>query len=492
MSLNANHVLNEYEPNLELANAVLESTLEWSAVSSQLRTELGEDVYTSWFARLKLENICQDHVTLSVPTRFLKSWLEAHYLDPLTKILQSHQSTLRRVSLVVRTVEGNNAAPVSKSEPIAKKSPHRSVPFMVGGMQNNLNSSDDDVVSSPLDKRYCFSSFFAGKSNALALAAAQECAECGSGKNATYNPLFVYGGVGLGKTHLVQAIANKAHSLGHRVVYLTAERFMFGFVSALKTQSAIAFKEALRNIDLLIVDDVQFLTGKSIQHEFGHTLNALIEGCRQVVVTADRRPSELEALDDRVRSRLGGGLVVEIGALDDELREKIVHSRIEAARHRHPEFKVSQGVVDFVVQTVTTNGRDLDGAVNRLLAHAMLAQSPLSVENASDAIRDLVFSGDSRRIRIEDIQRIVAQHFNVSRSDLLSARRTATVVRPRQIAIYLSKILTLRSLPEIGRRFGGRDHTTVLHAVRKIENLMESDARLMQDIERLKSMLQSC
>jgi chromosomal replication initiator protein len=295
--------------------------------------------------------------------------------------------------------------------------------------------------------------------------------------------------VGLGKTHLLQAVAHSASALTRRVIYLTAERFMYGFVSALKAQTAIAFKEKLRGIDVLVIDDVQFLQGKSIQQEFCHTLNALIDARRQIVIAADRPPGDLESLDERVRSRLAGGLCVEMGGLDEALRIKILEARITAARQLHPNFEVSSAVMAYVASVIQTNGRDLDGAVNRLLAHASLSGAPIGVETAEIAIRDLVRTHEPKRIKIEDIQKLVAGHFNVSRADILSARRTANVVRPRQIAMYLSKVLTLRSLPEIGRRFGGRDHTTVLHAVRKIEALSTADGALSEELELLKRML---
>ena len=265
---------------------------------------------------------------------------------------------------------------------------------------------------------------------------------------------------------------------------------MYSFVLALKAQTAVAFKERLRAIDLLAIDDLQFLTGKSLQQEFCHTINALIDAGKQIVVAADRPPAELENLDERVSSRLAGGLCVEMGSPDEHLRQKMLANRIVAAQALHPNFAVPRTVLAYVASVVTTNGRDLDGAVSRLLAHATLSGEPLSVDVAEAAIRDLVRSREPRRVKIEDIQKLVAGHYNVSRADILSSRRTATVVRPRQIAMFLSKMLTLRSLPEIGRRFGGRDHTTVLHAVRKIEGLAASNRAISDELELLKRMLQ--
>jgi chromosomal replication initiator protein len=358
------------------------------------------------------------------------------------------------------------------------------------GSKTNRESAESGILSgSPLDHRLVFSNFLVGRSNQLAYAAAQRIKTSDPNAPLLYNPLYLHACVGLGKTHLLQAIAHEGLSDGRRVIYLTAERFMYGFVAALKAQTAIVFKEKLRAIDLLIIDDIQFLQGKSIQQEFCHTLNALIDARRQIVIAADRPPADLDSLEERVRSRLAGGLCVEMGALDETLRIQILERRVAAAKMTHPAFDVPDAVLAYVANVIQTNGRDLDGAVNRLLAHTSLSGSRLTVETAEAAIRDLVRTKDPKRVKIEDIQKLVASHFNVSRADILSSRRTANVVRPRQIAMYLSKVLTLRSLPEIGRRFGGRDHTTVLHAVRKIETLATSDGNFSEEIELLKRIL---
>ena len=344
---------------------------------------------------------------------------------------------------------------------------------------------------SPLDPRLTFETFVVGRSNTLAHAAAKQVAQARRGDPVMFNPLYIHAGVGLGKTHLLQAIAWAGNASAERkVLYLTAEKFMYGFVSALRAQTALAFKEALRGIDVLVIDDLQFLQGKSTQAEFCHTLNALIDAGRQVVIAADRPPTDLESLDERVRSRLAGGLVVEMGSLGEELRLEILKRRVAAARQHHPGFDVPAPVLAFIAKSVTHNGRDLEGALNRLLAHSKLTGQPVTMEMAEREVRDLIRPQEPKRVKIEDIQRIVARQYNVSRADLLSSRRTANVVRPRQVAMYLAKTLTLRSLPEIGRRFGGRDHTTVLHAVRKIEGLVGNDTALAEEIEVLKRQLQ--
>jgi chromosomal replication initiator protein len=469
------------------------ATSAWDRVKRRLRAEFGEDVFSSWFARLELDAMTDDTAHLSVPTRFLKSWIQAHYLDKVLALLTAELPGVSRVALVVRSaVKAAPArpatappAPTPEAPPEPQQRPAQ--PFL--RTIDPAPAREDELSGSPLDRRMTFDTFYVGRSNALAHAAALQVARANPGEPVPYNPLFVHASVGLGKSHLIQAIAHLAEGRSRRVLYLTAERFMYGFVAALKAQTAIAFKEKLRAIDILVIDDLQFLAGKSIQQEFCHTLNALIDGGKQVVVAADRPPADLETLEERVRSRLAGGLVVEIGALDEELRVKILKARIEAARVHHAAFDVPDSVIAYVAHQVNSNGRDLEGAVNRLLAHSALSGAGMALETAEAAIRDLVRNREPRRVKIEDIQRVVAKHYNVTRADILSLRRTATVVKPRQVAMYLSKTLTPRSLPEIGRRFGGRDHTTVLHAVRKIEGLVGRDSTLAEEVDLLKRLL---
>ena len=480
----------------------------WMRICRRLRLELGEDVFSSWFGCLELDALSDADAYLSVPTKFLKSWIQSHYTDKILQALASEFPMTKRVSINVRSstrpvppraigshldpvtcgdaelVKGRNVTSLASSSPMVASA--ATLPRKTASMEG---SEAETLSGSPLDRRLIFSNFLVGASNQLAHAAAQRIAFAAPGDPLLFNPLYLHASVGLGKTHLLQAVAHAASSAKHKVIYLTAERFMYGLVAALKAQTAIAFKERLRAIDLLVIDDIQFLQGKSIQQEFCHTLNALIDSRRQIVIAADRPPGDLESLEERVRSRLAGGLCIEIGGLDEALRIKILEARIAAAKLVHQTFEVPAAVVAYVASVVQTNGRDLDGAINRLLAHASLNGAPLSMETAERAIRDLVRTPEPKKIKIEDIQKLVASHFNVSRADILSSRRTATVVRPRQVAMYLSKLLTPRSLPEIGRRFGGRDHTTVLHAVRKIQGLVTADGTLSEEIELLKRML---
>ncbi|MBI1203943.1 MAG: chromosomal replication initiator protein DnaA [Rhodopseudomonas sp.] len=476
-----------------MTNADQES---WVRVKARLRAEVGDDVFSSWFARMDMESLDEGAVRLSVPTRFLKSWIQSHYAERVLACWQAEQEAVGRIELIVRSaVIKTTVQAKPKAELTVTAADNAGRVASSTAASRPMSAGDpgahEALGGSPLDARLTFDSFVVGRSNTLAQAAAKQVASARQGDPVMFNPLYIHAGVGLGKTHLLQAITWAGNAAGERkVLYLTAEKFMYGFVSALRTQTALAFKEALRGIGVLVIDDLQFLQGKSTQAEFCHTLNALIDAGRQVVIASDRPPSELESLDDRVRSRLAGGLVVEMGALGEELRFEILKARVQAARSHHPSFDVPLPVLSYIAKTVTHNGRDLEGALNRLLAHNKLTGQSVTLEMAEREVRDLIRPQEPKRVKIEDIQRVVARQYNVSRSDLLSSRRTANVVRPRQVAMYLAKTLTLRSLPEIGRRFGGRDHTTVLHAVRKIEGLVGNDMALAEEIETLKRQLQ--
>jgi len=462
-------------------------------VRNRLRAEVGDDIYSSWFARMDLEAIEDGAVRLSVPTRFLKSWIQSHYAERVLACWQAEEAKVGRIELIVRSAVLRSAVAKPKAEAetaerarYANGNSGAGRPMMAGDAQVH-----EALGGSPLDPRLTFDTFVVGRSNTLAHAAAKQVAAARRGDPVMFNPLYIHAGVGLGKTHLLQAITWTGNGAGERkMLYLTAEKFMYGFVSSLRTQTTLAFKDALRGIGVLLIDDLQFLQGKSTHAEFCHTLNALIDAGRQVVIASDRPPSDLESLDDRVRSRLAGGLVVEMAPLGEELRLEILKARVLAARGHHPSFDVPEPVLSYIAKTITHNGRDLEGALNRLLAHNKLTGHPVTLEMAEREVRDLIRPQEPKRVKIEDIQRVVARQYNVSRSDLLSSRRTANVVRPRQVAMYLAKTLTLRSLPEIGRRFGGRDHTTVLHAVRKIEGLVGNDMALAEEIEILKRQLQ--
>lgn len=461
----------------------------WTRAKERLRVLVGENVYSSWFARMQFESTKGNTVELSVPTGFLKSWINDHYSGKLLECMQSEISTIEAVKITVRSVVIRTK--ITDKPPAAVPVP-RGPQSLIGALavpRGPIAIANNSLGGSPLDPRLTLGSFMVGRSNTLVQAAVTQASQACVGDTPLFNPLYIHSGVGLGKTHLLQAIVWAAKP-ERKVLYLTAERFMYGFLSAVRSHSTLAFKDVLRTIDTLIIDDLQFLQGNATQSEFCHVINTLVDAGRQVVIAADRPPGDLENLDERVRSRLTSGLVLEIGAHDEELRLEILKSRVAAAKHHYPGFDVPLQVLSFIAKIVMSNGRDLEGAINRLLAKNTMNGQIITLEMAEREVRDLVRPQEPRRVKIEEIQRIVARQYNVSRADLLSSRRTANVVRPRQVAMYLAKTLTLRSLPEIGRRFGGRDHTTVLHAVRKIEHLVGADNALAEEVENLKRQLQ--
>ncbi|MGZ5849005.1 MAG: chromosomal replication initiator protein DnaA [Methyloceanibacter sp.] len=460
----------------------------WARVKSRLRAELGEDVFASWFRGVELERVDDTVVHLSVATRFLKNWLRSHYYDFVLRLARAEWQNVERVEFKVRQLHFGSEAPKDLARP--RRTP---VPEAIEAtpLPMPLRTGYGGFEGSPLDPRLTFGTFVIGGSNRLAHAAAHEVAGAFSTPQQLFNPLFVHGNVGLGKTHLLHAISwdVKQRRPEAQVLYLTAERFMSGFVQALRARDALAFKEKLRKIDILLIDDMEFLQGPTIQQEFCHTLNSLIDGGRQVVVAADRAPTQLDKLDMRMRSRLGGGLVAEIGTMDYDLRHKILLKRAAEACAETRGLNVSDTVLAFLAERLTESGRELEGAVHRLRASFQLTDEAVTLEIAEQIVRDLMRGAEPRRVRIDDILRTVSKHYGVNRGDLLSGRRNRSIVRPRQIGMYLAKLLTSRSLPEIGRRFGNRDHTTVLHAIRKIEQLMNDDDQLREEIELLKRLL---
>ncbi|MCC6734876.1 MAG: chromosomal replication initiator protein DnaA [Bauldia sp.] len=479
---------------VEPAIAAVPTAAAWARVLERLRKGLGEDVYSSWFARVEFEAGDAGSVMLSVPTRFLKSWIHGNYREKLVDLWLAEGFALRRIDITVRSAVRPRAEATPPAAAVEPEPRERPAPTMLAHAKAvaeapKRTNHGGPLGGSPVDPRLSFETFCEGAANRVALAAARSVS---GGAAASFNPLFLHAGVGRGKSHLLHAIAQASRGahMGRNVVYLTAEHFMFRFVAAIRNQSGVAFKESLREIDVLLIDDVQFLQGKSAQQEFCHLLNVLIDGARQVVVAADRPPAELESLDERVRSRLGGGVALEIGSPDLDLRKRILRMRLAAAREISPNLDIPETVIDYVAQTVATNGRDLEGALNRLVAQWQFTNVPVTIPSAEVTLRDLIGTREPRRVRIEDIQKVVSRHFNVSKADLLSSRRTRTIVRPRQIAMHLSKVMTPRSLPEIGRRFGGRDHTTVLHAVRKIEELMREDRSFADEVELLRKMVE--
>ncbi|MGH7046566.1 MAG: chromosomal replication initiator protein DnaA [Stellaceae bacterium] len=465
-------------------SATSTSQAQWNRVLVQLKQEVGDTAYRSWLMPISVQRVDSGEAVIAAPARFFRDWVAAHYADRILALWRAENRQVKRVSVIVAAVApaaGSSASPAAAAAEASHSLPNPEEPAAM---------LDDDRPQAPgLDPRFTFGNFVVGKPNELAHAAARRVAEACAGtvRTVPFNPLFLYGGVGLGKTHLMHAVAwhVRKQACGRKVIYLSAEKFMYQFVRALRFKSTMDFKEEFRSVDLLMIDDVQFISGKeSTQEELFHTFNALVDQNRQIVVSADKSPSDL-GLEERMRSRLGWGLVADLHPTTYELRLGILQSKAEQTNLRIP-----QKVMEFLAHKITSNVRELEGALNRITANMQLVGREITLESAQEELHDLLRSHE-RRVTIDEIQRRVAEHFNVRLAEMMSERRARIVARPRQVAMYLAKQLTTRSLPEIGRKFGGRDHTTVIHAVRKIEELMASDPALAEDVELLRRMLQS-
>ncbi|CAA2136485.1 Chromosomal replication initiator protein DnaA [Hyphomicrobium sp. ghe19] len=469
-----------------------------------LKVQLGDEVYSSWFKSLEFESFDGRIVKVSVPVKFVRNWIQEHYSDHLLHCSRIEFATVERVEVVwrqpgavaqrpgeVRSQDANHAVIAATPPPAA----HTDLPQRPAALRAPVlpvqRTSAGGLEGSPLDPRYTFDSFVVGASNRMAHAGATQVAETVLSGAPGYNPLYIHSQVGLGKSHLLHAIAweVKKRAPNAQVLYLTAERFRYQFVEALRSSDPLAFKERFRNINMLLIDDLEFLQGERTEQEFDHIINALLDGGKQVVVASARAPNQIERLNERMRSRLQRGLVTELQSLDHELRLKVLDKRLAEKRAADPSFSLSRDVVDLLALRLTENGRELEGAVTRLYATWQYMRTPITLDIAETVIRDLVQNLEPRRIKIEDILRIISRHYGVSKGDLLSQRRHRSVVWPRQIGMYLAKHLTARSLPEIGRRFGGRDHTTVLHAIRKIEGEISKNPNLGDELEELKRLL---
>ena len=483
----------------EAAHAAVEG--RGQKVRAMLKASLGDDVYSSWFKSMEFESFDGRLVRVSVPVKFVRNWIHEHYSDNLLHCARAEFAGAERVEVIQRQPGAAVArAPDQRPADMSATPGHSTQPAQ-DAMQRSVTmravvppasrTSGGGLEGSPLDPRYTFDSFVVGASNRMAHAGAIQVAETVLTDSPGYNPLYLHSSVGLGKSHLLQAIAweVKRRNPNAQVLYLTAERFRYQFVEALRSSDPLAFKERFRNISLLLIDDLEFLQGERTEQEFDHIINALLDGGKQVVVASARAPNHIERLNERMRSRLQRGLVTELLPLDHELRQKVIEKRVAEKRALDPSFALSREVQDLLAARLTENGRELEGAVTRLYATWQYMRTPLSIDIAETVIRDLVQNLEPRRIKIEDILRIISRHYGVSKGDLLSQRRHRSVVWPRQIGMYLAKQLTARSLPEIGRRFGGRDHTTVLHAIRKIEGEITKNPRLEDELEELKKML---
>lgn len=445
---------------------------EWARVRARLRQEFGDAQYRTWLKPLTLVAVEDGEARVAVPTRFMRDWVRQHFVDRIRALWAQENRAVRSIEIVVDP-------DASGAEPARAPAAASVAPAVTA------REDDRPDISAPLDPRFTFDNWVVGKPNEFATAAARRVAE---EEKLPFNPLFLHGGVGLGKTHLMHAIAWRMRELKpqRRVVYLSAEKFMYQFIRALRFKDTMAFKEQYRSVDVLMIDDLQFICGKeSTQEEFFHTFNALVDSHRLIILSADKGPSILEGLDERVRSRLQWGLVADIHPTTYELRLGILQRKAEAMR-----MAIPPKVLEFIAHRITSNVRELEGALNRLHAHATLVGRAITLETTQEVLFDLLRAND-RRVTVEEIQKRVAEHFSIRLSDMHSPRRARAVARPRQIAMYLAKQLTTRSLPEIGRKFGGRDHTTVMHAVKKIEELRAADRGFADDVDLLRKMLES-
>ena len=456
----------------------------WTRVCDRLRKEIGDKAFKTWFGEVELGELRAGKLRLYAPTRFVRDWVSRHYGDRVLAYWQA-------VNTTVSSVEVNLVPPPAPRRPndiIAMPpvpTPQNSYQAPMPRLGPSIGRGAEETFQGP-EARYTFANFVVGKPNEFAYAAARNIAEQDR-PLPERNPLYIFGGVGLGKTHLMHAIwhAIRERDPKQRVLYLTAESFVNRFIQALRTKNTNQFKELFRNVDVLMVDDVQFICGKeATQDEFFFTFNSLVEQNKQIVLSSEKPPSELQDIEERMRSRLGSGLVADIHSSTYELRLSILQTKAEGAR-----VPVPLAVLEFLAHKINTNIRELEGALNRVVAHGQLIGREITVEMAQDVLHDLLRQAD-RKVTVDEIQQRVAAHYNIKLAEMSSPRRARSVARPRQVAMYLAKQLTTLSLPQIGKRFGNRDHTTVMHAVRKIEELKVSDLSIAEDVELLKRQLQ--
>jgi chromosomal replication initiator protein len=449
----------------------------WGRVRDQLPGIIGKDAFQNWIEPINLLDVSDGVACFSAPTSFVGTWVNRNYGDKIASMMTKEGVVVNRLGFKAEVLVKTAAEPKAL-KPVKDKADNAPVP-----------TGSKELPGAPLDKRFTFDRFVVGKPNELAHAAARRVAKGGP---VTFNPLFLYGGVGLGKTHLMHAIAweIKERNPKAKVLYLSAEQFMYRFVQALRFKDTMSFKELFRSVDVLMVDDVQFIAGKnSTQDEFFHTFNALIDQNKQIIISADRAPGEIDGLEDRIKSRLQWGLVVDLHPTDYELRLGILQSKAEAQSVHYPEVMLADGVLEFLAHRISNNVRVLEGALTRLYAFASLVGREVTLDVVQECLADILRASD-RKVTIDEIIRKVADHYNLRVTDILSPRRARSVARPRQVAMFLAKNLTSKSLPEIGRSIGGRDHTTIIHGVKKIEELRAVDNQVAEDVELLRRMLE--
>jgi chromosomal replication initiator protein len=468
---------------------------QWGTVKEKLLKNVGQNNYTNWIEPLVFDRLEDGVAIIGAPNTYAGTYVSRNFGELILIEVKELNDEVRRLEFVVKKPANINASrPVRPEqmeiEPTADAQPTESADAAPVAAAPARTALDNMLQPAPLDPRFTFDRFVVGKPNELAHAAARRVAEGGP---VTFNPLFLYGGVGLGKTHLMHAIAWELQTQRPdlTVVYLSAEQFMYRFVQAIRERRTMDFKSLFRTVDVLMVDDIQFIAGKdSTQEEFFHTFNALVDQNKQIILSGDRAPGEMTDMQERVRSRMQCGLIVDLHPTDYELRLGILQSKLEAHRAQYPDLKMAPGILEFLAHRISTNVRVLEGALTRLFAFSSLVGREITLDLTQECLADILRASD-KKITVEEIQRKVAEHYNIRMSDLIGPKRVRSFARPRQVAMYLAKTLTSRSLPEIGRRFGGRDHTTVIHGVKKVEELKVQDSQIAEDIELLRRALEA-
>ena len=446
--------------------------LDWPLIQSELKSKLGSDVYESWIRKINLNEEFNNYILLSVPTRFIRDWITSRYLDQILQTIKKHKKEIIRIEF---KISDNNEKNIQKSNNFSQKEIIKNVSFL----------QDSYLQYNRIDPNKRFENFLLGSSNKIAFEASTKVSENFS----HYNPLYIYGGVGLGKTHLLNSIGHEMNK-NKKVMFISAERFMYQFVKSIKSNDMVKFKEYFRNTDVLIIDDIQFMNGKeAMQEEFFHTFNALLDKGSQIIVSADRPPNKLSRIQERIKSRFSGGLVVEIQKPEYELRKKIInHKIVELITLYSDKINISEEVQNFISSKINSNVRELIGAINRVISFSRIYNKLPSLAETKIILKDLLNINENN-VTIDLIQTIVCRFFKISKNEMLSSRRSRYLVRPRQTAIYLTKILTTKSLPEIGREFSNRDHTTIIHSVKTIEKLKEKDSNMCENISKLKNLI---
>ena len=456
--------------NIETQN---QTNLDWSLIQSQMKSKLGIEIFESWLKKINFVEEFNNYILLTVPTRFIRDWITSRYLDQILQIIRSHKKDIIRIEFKIADLKTSNED--NKKEIIRDSNDEKNVSFI----------KDSYLQYNRIDPNKRFDNFLTGSSNKLAYEASIKVSE----NISHYNPLYIYGGVGMGKTHLLNSIGLELKK-NNKVMFISAERFMYQFVKSIKANDMVKFKEYFRNTDILLIDDIQFMNGKeAMQEEFFHTFNALLDKGSQIIVSADRAPNKLSRIQERIKSRFSGGLVVDIQKPDYELRKKIVEQKTEELNKLYSDqISISKEIQDYISTEITTSIRELVGAINRIVSFSRIYNKAPNLAETKVVLKDLLNISENK-VTIDLIQTLVCRFFKISKNEMLSSRRSRYLVRPRQTAIYLTKILTSKSLPEIGREFSNRDHTTIIHSVKTIEKLKEKDPEMVENINKLKNQI---